>query len=75
MAMTPEEATAFWKGRIDKVIEGLTILNAYPFCMMSASHDELVAGPDGAKISPEDQDRLKALGWREHSESGWAIFV
>ena len=62
--------------KAQQIIEGLTILNAYPGgCEVNAQHDVLYAGP-GVKVSEEDAVRLQAAHWHwsEHEEC-WSVFT
>ena len=61
--------------RIQEVIEGLQILapHAGDVC---AEHDIIYAGPEGAKLSPQECSRLLELGWHYSDEvDRWAKFV
>ena len=59
------------------IIAGLEILEKYdPDGWCDAQHDILYGCPFDPKISEEDQEALKGLGWflDEETES-WAIFT
>ena len=51
-------------------IEVFQIFQRYGALVMdiSAEHDVIYAGPDPAKVSEEDKDRLDTLGWNSSEE-------
>lgn len=61
--------------KVQKVIEGLTILNTYKGCAIQAEHDVLFAGPD-TEVSESDARLLEGLGWTYvASEKVWKIYA
>jgi len=65
------------KNTVSKVIEGLTILNAYKNCHMDCNDDVLYAGPSNPEeVTETDLNRLKELDWHLNTILGcWAKFV
>lgn len=64
-----------------RVVAGLTILARYePNGMeadLAAEHDEIFAsGVEPDKISQEDRDRLRELGWRwDKNVDSWVMYA
>ena len=54
---------------MDELIEALTILNKDPDASFAVGHDQIYAGGAQDKVSEEDAERLKALGWFIDEES------
>ena len=61
--------------RIQKLIDGLDILEAYSN-EVYVENNMLVAGPTiRAKVSKEDQDLLEEMDWIFEENDGWTFFL
>ena len=60
----------------ENIIKGLTILNKYSQCSVSAEHDTIYAGPARFDLIEEsDKNELSQLGWVFDEYDGWLAFV
>lgn len=60
---------------IDKIIEGLTILQAAGANEIAAEHDEILVGHENLPVSEENKTRLGQLGWFIGEHESWMHYV
>lgn len=74
------ERTIMKKTQTSQIAEGLMIVEKYlregEDYSIGAEHDIIYAGYDMvSKMSPEDQQKMKDLGWHETDVDSWGFYT